>query len=974
MAYDCKHVVAVLFAVAEPAPQVPSWEQALTGLTGSAGATAHRPVGLLVRFTDQSRASLSLRPVTLGARGSWVQQGLSWSDLGPYGYLRHDFEPEQIRRLREVRLLAGEPTSGYRAYYGSTPAWLELRDSSSGLVWDLLADAARVGVAILRDDPARSELALDADRMQVVLEVERAAGQRGGLCLHPAVQLLGAGPVEHEFRLIGSPAHGVVHWPTADPGAWVLTRLACPVAPEVQAYVERHRDLQIPVADEERFVHDFLPALREQVQVVAQDSVGLPEPTPPRLVLSITHLPGHEARLHWDWEGRPAAGLRGQVVAEVSALLDPGDPMREHGPFGPVLVPDTTLRGIALVRALTDLIPKIEQLEHVRVDVEGSPADYREVVDAPVVTLATSRSDERDWYDLAVDVTVGGEVVPFLELFHALASGDEVMLLPSGTYFSLQQTVFQQLRSLIEEARSLEDRPRQGLRINRYQTSLWEELAALGVVEDQAAGWRQAVAALRGEVRVSQDLPAGWAAPLRPYQQDGYDWLCYLHDSGLGGVLADDMGLGKTVQTLALVARARAGAPDAPPYLVVAPASVVGNWVAESAHFTPGLRAVALQETAARSGSALVDLVAGADLVVTSYALFRLQFDDIEALPWSGLVLDEAQFVKNRTSKTYGCARLLSAPFKLAVTGTPLENNLLELWSLLSITAPGLFPSPDRFADRYQRPIEREQDHAALAQLRRRIGPFLLRRTKEQVAADLPPKQELVQELDLHPRHRKAYQTHLQRERQKVLGMIEDLDKNRFAIFRSLTLLRRLSLAPSLIDEKYARIPSTKLDALLPQLAEIVESGHKVLVFSQFTTFLAQVRERLDVAGIDYAYLDGKTRRRAQVIETFTSGDVPVFLISLKAGGFGLNLTAADYCFVLDPWWNPAAEAQAIDRAHRIGQDRPVTVYRMVAKDTIEEKVMALKESKARLFDAVMAQDATAGRALSAADIRSLIA
>jgi SNF2 family DNA or RNA helicase len=302
-----------------------------------------------------------------------------------------------------------------------------------------------------------------------------------------------------------------------------------------------------------------------------------------------------------------------------------------------------------------------------------------------------------------------------------------------------------------------------------------------------------------------------------------------------------------------------------------------------------------------------------------------------------------------------------------------MENNLMELWSLLSITAPGLFPSPTRFERYYRTPIEKAKDTELLAQLRRRIRPLMLRRTKEQVLTDLPDKQEQVIELELNARHRKVYQTHLQRERQKVLGLLGDLDQNRFEIFRSLTLLRQASLHAALIDPKYAKVPSTKLDVLMDQLHDIVGDGHRTLVFSQFTRFLGAARQRLDAAGIEYCYLDGKTRKRAAVLAKFSSGAVPVFLVSLKAGGFGLNLTEADYCVLLDPWWNPATEAQAVDRIHRIGQTKKVMVYRLVAKDTIEEKVMALKGAKAALFSSVMDDGGFESGALTEADIRGLL-
>ncbi len=591
---------------------------------------------------------------------------------------------------------------------------------------------------------------------------------------------------------------------------------------------------------------------------------------------------------------------------------------------------------------------------------------------------ADELAGETDWFDLGVTITVEGHPVPFVEVFLALSRGEPHLLLPDGAYFALDKPELRALARLIEEARALQDSPAGSLRISRYQAGFWDELAALGVIGHQAAAWREQVQGLlSADVARPTAPPPGLRARLRPYQQDGFGWLTFLWEHRLGGILADDMGLGKTLQCLALISHARQshlpGDPGAGPFLIVAPASVVGNWAAEAARFAPDLRVVPVPATVARLGKSLGELAAGAGAIVTSYALLRIDFAAYAEVAWSGLLLDEAQQAKNRQSKVYQCARRLAAPVKIAITGTPLENNVMELWSLLSITAPGLFPNPDRFRDYYARPVERQGDRERLAQLQRRIRPLVLRRTKDQVAAELPAKQEQVLEVELHPQHRKVYQTRLQRERQKVLGLIGDMDANRFAIFRSLTLLRQLSLHAGLVDEAHASLASAKIDALVGQLQEVTGGGHRALVFSQFTGFLAKVRERLEAEGIRYCYLDGSTRDRAAVIRRFKDGTDPVFLISLKAGGFGLNLTEADYCFLLDPWWNPATEAQAVDRTHRIGQTRSVMVYRLVAKDTIEEKVMALKARKARLFASVLDDGNVFGTGLDAKDIRALL-
>jgi SNF2 family DNA or RNA helicase len=580
---------------------------------------------------------------------------------------------------------------------------------------------------------------------------------------------------------------------------------------------------------------------------------------------------------------------------------------------------------------------------------------------------------DTDWFDLGISVTVDGKSVPFADIFLALSLGESHLLLADGAYFCLDKPELQALARLIDEARTLQDAPAGALKISRFQAGLWDELSELGVVTHQAQAWQEQVQGLlRLDAIESRQPPPTLHARLRPYQLDGFGWLAFLWEHRLGGILADDMGLGKTLQSLALICHARQADPGGPPFLIVAPTSVVPNWAAEAERFAPGLKIVAVADTQSRRGQALGDIVAGADAVVTSYTLLRLDFDDYARLSWSGLILDEAQFAKNHQSKIYQCARKLPAPFKLAITGTPMENNLMELWSLLSITAPGLFPSPTTFRDYYAKPIERQDQPELLAQLQRRIRPLVKRRTKDQVAADLPPKQEQILEVDLHPRHRKIYQTHLQRERQKVLGLIDDLNSNRFTIFRSLTLLRQLSLHAGLVADEHGDLPSSKIDVLLEQLEYVRGGGHRALVFSQFTGFLGKVRERLDLDGVPYCYLDGSTRNRAAVLTEFKSGHAPVFLISLKAGGFGLNLTEADYCFLLDPWWNPATEAQAVDRTHRIGQSRNVMVYRLIAKDTIEAKVMALKARKAQLFASVLDNGNAFGTSLDADDIRGL--
>jgi SNF2 family DNA or RNA helicase len=434
------------------------------------------------------------------------------------------------------------------------------------------------------------------------------------------------------------------------------------------------------------------------------------------------------------------------------------------------------------------------------------------------------------------------------------------------------------------------------------------------------------------------------------------------------------MGLGKTLQTLALVQRAKdRGELDAP-FLVVAPTSVLSTWEDEARRFAPGLSVAVVEATTRRRRAALGPLVESADLVVTSYAVFRIDADAFRSHRWAGLVLDEAQTVKNSSSQTYQAARRLRAPFKLVVTGTPLENSLMDLWSLLSIAAPGLYPRRDQFSEHYRRPIELGGDVELLGRLRRRIRPIMLRRTKEQVAPDLPPKQVQVLPVPLAGPHQRVYDQHLQRERQRVLRLLDDADANRIDILAALTRLRQLALDPSLVDEAHAGLAqSAKVSELVDHLSELRTEGHRALVFSQFTGYLRLVEAGLGEAGIETSYLDGSTRGRRQVIGDFRKGTQTAFLISLKAGGTGLTLTEADYVFILDPWWNPATEEQAIDRTHRIGQTKPVMVYRMVSAGTIEEKVVALQERKRDLFTRVVEGGDPLGGVITDDDIRALL-
>lgn len=817
--------------------------------------------------------------------------------------------------------------------------------------------------------------------------------------------------------------------------------------------------VEIPAAERPAFQRDFLPALSRSVPALTPDpALALPTVTPPRLVLELTfdEEVRHDAQLGWHWEyplnpfdadpehesgvqRLPAFGYPGEEGGEVRderfearVLRSVRSVLAAHPALASL--EERRIEGWETRELLSAILPKLRRISAIRVRFNGTPPEFVEATDA-LIEVTVTEGNSRDWFGLGIAVKVNDWTVPFAQIFEALDRGADRILLGNGTYFSLRRPEFKTLRTLIAEARELDDAGGE-LRINRHQAGLFSELESLAASVQTTRRWDEQVRSLlalveasearkadpaegedkpatsadvhgkrnkRGSARSSLNreypVPASLRATLRPYQVEGYRWLTFLYEHRMGGILADDMGLGKTVQALALLAHAieehSTTAPSEPfaPFLVVAPTSVISNWAAEAERFLPEAKVVTITETTAGK-TPLAERVAGAHLVLTSYTLLRMDEDAYvsyaaglgseegpggETPGWGALLLDEAQFVKNTGTRAWSIARAMPARTKIAMTGTPLENNLMELWALLAIVADGLFPSARAFRDLYARPAESGEDpaHAAAttARLRQRIRPLMLRRTKELVAAELPAKNDVRVNLPLSPGHRRIYDTHLQRERQKVLGLLEDMDKNRFTIFQSLTLLRRLALDAALIDpDAYEGVTSAKREYLVERLPELLADGHRVLVFSQFTGYLKSIARALGEKGIDHLYLDGSTRNRAEVIEAFRSGAAPVFLISLKAGGFGLNLTEADHVFIMDPWWNPAAEQQAVDRIHRIGQEREVHVYRLVAEGTIEEKVMQLKASKAALFDAVVGEGEFASAAVTAEDVRALFA
>lgn len=1085
-------IAARTLAQAEPDAAAPSggpapWESRLADLLQVERAPRRR---MALEIIDDpgdmwgTPAGLSMLPLIEGKRG-WNRQGAAWTQIVSGG-LDDDVDPTVMGVLRELAGMAG----GYGFYYADDRLSLT---TAPAHVWDVLrrgvaagltlttaqrhgmpvylSEGLRGGVHLTREDDGDIAItpALEIDDVEELRRLQ-VPGLRLSFSLMP----------------IGDPVHGFYTWM---PGRELLLM---PLEPRPTEALSRvllgdGEAITIPAEDVERFETEHLEALTRALPVLSADiSIRMPRPTTLRAVLAV-HVDTAEHHLSTEWfiryvdedgevrsshalpdlaaaaEGRIEGGTAGRDIdGETRLAREILNHLLPLAGLHPALWQPLDLRGMATARFMTETLPVLRELAAFDIEVDDDVPDYREAEAAPVITTSVSDDEDRpDWFSLSVRVHVGEEEIPLALLMAAVAGGEPEVLLESGTWVSIDRPEIEALARLMEEGRELADPQAQGeLRVSALHAGYYEVLESLGVIERATARWKERVGRLLERARAAEAaaepsggrpvggddaggvgeragegageaaVPAGMRATLRPYQLEGYRWLDFLRQAGLGGVLADDMGLGKTVQVLAAVQRlieqreetresepTGSGGPGEPegtgPVLVIAPTSVVGSWVEQAERFCPGLRVRAVRRTAAKREETLAQIVEGCDVVVTSYTIARLCEEEFIAQDWAWVVCDEAQFVKNHTSATYKAVRRLRSPSTIAITGTPLENSLMDLWALMSIAAPGLLPDPERFGQVYRKPIDRG-DAEALGRLRRRMRPFLLRRTKEQVAADLPAKTEQVLSVELGAKHRKAYDQRLARERQRILGLLEeDTAQSRFIALKALTTLRQMALDPALVDgedgaepetveaaesagggeageageaaggtggsgRKTARgakavkgraagapaagrrgpgrrpSPSAKVEVLVEHLGPILSEGHRALVFSQFTRYLSGVREHLEATGVRTAYMDGSTPDRQKVIDAFRAGEADVFLISLKAGGFGLTLTEADYVFLLDPWWNPQAEEQAVDRTHRIGQDKPVMVYRLVSADTIEEKVMALKEKKAELFARVV--------------------
>ncbi|WP_316826628.1 DEAD/DEAH box helicase [Pedobacter miscanthi] len=608
----------------------------------------------------------------------------------------------------------------------------------------------------------------------------------------------------------------------------------------------------------------------------------------------------------------------------------------------------------------------IELLETSGFEIEQATGQKKFVFGASKIDLEVKEGN--DWFDIHAVVWFGKYQIPFLSLKQHILHKKREFLLPDGEVAIIPDKWFTQYGSLFSLAEA-----GQTLKLKKHHIGLINDLA-----EDSLAN----VTLERKLQRLSDfediadtQMPVHFKGSLRDYQKAGYNWFSFLREYNFGGCLADDMGLGKTIQTLAMLQKVKEDdqlLETQSTSLIIMPTSLIYNWLTESKKFTPKLKILAHTGTNRNKD---VANFANYDIVITTYGVTRVDVDELKNFYFNYIILDESQNIKNPASKSFKAVRSLKSKHKLILSGTPVENSVSDLWSQLTFLNPGLLGTQAFFYEEYVQAIEKKKDEEKARKLQSIIKPFVLRRTKEQVAAELPPKTEQVIYCDMSEDQAAYYEKTKSAYRNDLLQSMDDgtFAQKQVQLLQGLTALRQLANHPVMIDGTYIS-DSGKFENVIHTLDNVLKGGHKVLVFSQFVKHLDIFKKHFEAENIPFAYLDGSTRNRGEIVSEFQQNtDLKVFLISIKAGGVGLNLTQADYVFILDPWWNPAVEQQAIDRTHRIGQDKKVFIYKFIAKDTVEEKILALQNRKKSLASSLITTEESFFKSLSKDDIRDIL-
>jgi superfamily II DNA or RNA helicase len=946
--------------------KIPLWMEVLETLPAGAADLPREP---LLYEIDEAATREAGRLVLTVLEGRKRPDG-GWDLVHPLQLRRAEIPelPDPVDR-RILPILAGANPDPNRARASVEAAPVPARwDVSSDVAGDLLPLLCETGRCRVRRPPGRrgggGMLTLDeGPPWELWLEVRE--GAKGGCSVTGSLRRNGKRiPLNEPLLLF--------------PSGWMLTadRVSRLDAGEAFSWISLLRGSGVLRVQAE-WKEDLLERLVSHQplrQIDLPKSLAMEESRPParphlRLTQPLPFRGALDAEVTFVYEGREIpAGTPGRAVY----MKD-----RRH-----LLVrdPETEHRALEQLEQLDfrpgDGPPHLMKVQQgwastalVKLLAEGWSVEMHGRLYRPAGLSHLSVSSGLDWFDVHGEVDFEGVKIRLPQVLDALRRGSNFLVLPDGSEGLIPQEWVKKLAGLADLGQLEGDH----LRFEVQQATLLDAWLA----DQPGVTWDEAFDAARRRLNSFEGIvpaaaPPGFEGELRGYQRVGLGWLHFLREIGFGGCLADDMGLGKTVQVLALLEARRAARKreKLPPSLVVVPRSLIFNWLAETARFTPKLRM--LDHTGlgrARDGEGF----AGHDVVITTYGTLRQDIEMLRQVEFDYLILDEAPAIKNASSLTAKTARLLRGRHRLAMSGTPIENHLGELWSLIEFLNPGLLGASALLSTTSEL---RTPDAATRELLARALRPFFLRRTKEQVAPELPAKIEQTLICELPPEQRRLYDGLRDHYRDALGAKIgtQGLGRTKILVLEALLRLRQAACHPGLLDPERVDEPCAKLDLLLPQLREVADEGHKALVFSQFTSFLALLRRQLDAEGLPYLYLDGRTRDRQEKVEQFQSDPAcPFFLISLKAGGLGLNLTAADYVYLLDPWWNPAVEAQAIDRAHRIGQTRPVFASRIVAKDTVEEKILALQRSKRDLADAILQADESLIASLSREDLELLL-
>jgi superfamily II DNA or RNA helicase len=582
------------------------------------------------------------------------------------------------------------------------------------------------------------------------------------------------------------------------------------------------------------------------------------------------------------------------------------------------------------------------------------------------IDVSITENEESDWFDVKIKVIFGAYEIPFLKLKKHILQGKKEFLLPNGEVAIIPDSWladYSELLQLVEADHS------DGIRLKKHHLTLVDTLG-----RDRLASvvMSRKLEKLKDFDQIGPyELPANLSGSLRPYQKSGYDWLRFLNEYHLGGCLADDMGLGKTIQTLTLLLFQKEAGATAPSLLVM-PVSLLYNWASEAEKFTPTLRVLIYTGTGRDKNT---EGFKNYDLILTSYGIVRLDSELLRTFAFHYVILDESQAIKNPASMTTQSVMRLEARHRLILTGTPLENSAMDLWSQMTFVNPGLLGTKAFFQKTYLNPIEKAGDEDATKALYAAIKPFILRRHKSQVAKFLPEKTESIHLSVMTDEQAEVYEKTKSKFRNLILKHIdsEGLSKSQIVLLQGLSQLRQIANHPKMVEREYSE-DSGKFRDVFHKMETALSENHKILVFSSFVKHLDLFKEKFDRLHIPYAYLDGSTVKRSEEVQLFQENpDVKVFFISIKAGGVGLNLTAADYVFILDPWWNPAVEAQAIDRAHRIGQDKSVFIYKFITKNTVEEKILLLQNKKKALANELIATEEGFVKSLTREDVLALM-